>query len=370
MRNRIIGVVVVVIVLIVGFFAFRTFANASSAAPTPTQTSTQAKATTSSTITAEGQSVPIQSATLAFKIGGRIVAIPVQEGDTLKAGAVLARLDDTLLQAQVVQAQAAYAAAQTQLARVKASNAAQIEIARAQLARLKAGATPEELAVAKSRALEATTALAQAQDSYDRLSWVGGPTEVQLRSAVDRAGAANRTAQLQFLQVQAAARPEDIAVAQAQLDLAQGDAGKAEVQAAQDQVDQTKAALAVAQAAAKDAVLAAPFDGTAAIISVDTGQVVAAGAPAISFGDLSKLQVETTDLAEVDVAKVVVGQTATVTFDALPGKTFTGQVARIAAEANDHRGDQVYQVTIDLPDASAAGVRWGMTANVEIQGNK
>ena len=365
MRNRIVGAVVVVVVLIAGFFAFRSVA-APSAAPTPTQTTAQTKTTTLPTVSAEGQVVPIQSATLAFKIGGRIVAIPVQEGDTVKAGAVLARLDDALLQAQVAQAQAAYAAAQTQLVRVKASNAAQIEIAQAQLARLKAGATPEELAVAKSRAQEAATALAQTQDSYDRLSWVGGPTEVQLRSAVDRAGAANRTAQLQFLQVQAGARPEDIAVAQVQLDLAQGDAGKAEVQAAQDQVDQTQAALAVAQAAARDAVLTAPFDGTVAIISVDTGQVVAAGAPAISFGDLSKLQVETTDLAEVDVAKVAVGQAATVTLDALPGKTFQGQVVRIAPEANDHRGDQVYKVTIDLPDASGAGARWGMTANVEI----
>jgi HlyD family secretion protein len=66
---------------------------------------------------------------------------------------------------------------------------------------------------------------------------------------------------------------------------------------------------------------------------------------------------------------VALGQTANVTFDGVPGKTFSGRVVSIAPEANDHRGDQVYKVTIDL-DAANAGLRWGMTANVSIETNK
>lgn len=366
MRNRIIAIVVIVIILAGGFVAFSGGLVAPGARPTPTAATAQAKAAGGEVVSAEGTVLPAQRATLAFKMGGRIVEIPAREGDAVKAGALLARLDDTTLKAQIAQAEAAYAAAQTQLARLQAANAAQIQIGAAQLARLKAGPSREEIAVAMARAQEAATVLAQAQDSYDRLRWIGGPTEVQVRSALDRAGAANRTAQLELLRVKAGARAEDIAVAQAQLDLVQGEAGKAEIRAAQAQVEQAKAALDLAKATAQDALLAAPLDGTVAAISVDVGQVIAPGAPAISFGDLSKLQIETTDLAEVDVAKVAVGQKVSVKVDAFPGKTLQGRVLRVAPVANDHRGDKVYKVTIELLEGVEAGLRWGMTANVEI----
>jgi HlyD family secretion protein len=372
MRNRIIVIVIAVIVLAVGFVMFSGYAGVLSmpgAGATPTMAVVQAKSA-SEVVGAEGAVLPAQRATLAFKTGGRVVEILVREGDAVKAGALLARLDDAMLKAQVAQAEAAYTAARTQLARLQAANAAQIQIASAQLSRLKAGPTREELAVAMARAQEADTALAQAQDSYDRLSWIGGPTEVQLRAARDRAGAANRTAQLELLRVQAGARPEDIAVAQAQLDLAQGEAGKAEIRAAQAQAEQAKAALELAKAAAQDALLTAPFDGTTAMISVNVGQVVALGAPAIVFGNLAKLEIETKDLAEADIAKVTVGQRVNVKVDAFTGRTFQGKVSRVAPIANDYRGDKVYKVTIELQEGAEAGLRWGMTANVEIQLNR
>jgi multidrug resistance efflux pump len=136
---------------------------------------------------------------------------------------------------------------------------------------------------------------------------------------------------------------------------------------AQAQVAAAQAALDLAQAQAADLALAAPFQGTLANKSVDVGQVVQPGTLAFDLGDLNQVQVETTDLSEVDVTNVKVGQAASLTFDGLPGKTFDGVVKSIAPEANDHRGDQVYKVTIDLPDAAKAEVRWGMTANVSIR---
>jgi multidrug resistance efflux pump len=75
-------------------------------------------------------------------------------------------------------------------------------------------------------------------------------------------------------------------------------------------------------------------------------------------------------LVEVDIDKIAVGQTATVRFDALAGKTFQAQVVRIAPEATVYRGDQVYKVTLALPDAARGGVRWGMTAKVSIPVNR
>ena len=124
-----------------------------------------------------------------------------------------------------------------------------------------------------------------------------------------------------------------------------------------------QAALDLVRTAAQEAVLMAPFDGTVAALRVDLGQVVAPGTPAITLGNLSQLQIETTDLGETDVLRVTPGQPVEITLDALPEQAFTGQVTAVAVLANDHAGDQVFKITVGLPDA--AGLRWGMTANVE-----
>ncbi len=326
MRNRIIVSVVLGAVMVAGVFAFN---NYNAPKTNSTTSALQAKAARAESVSAEGVVVPAQRAALAFKTGGRVVEILVHEGDAVKTGAALARVDDALLKAQVAQAEAAYAVAQ------------------AQLARLKAGASKEEVAVVSARAQEAATAHAQAQDSYDRLSWVGGPTEVQLRSAVDRAGAMHNTALMDVERVKAGARLEDIGIAQAQ-------------------VDQAKAALELTRVLAQDALLLAPFDGTVAAINVDVGQVVTPVMPVIMFGNLAQLQIETVDLSEEDLVRVAVGQPAKITLDAFPDRTFRGQVARVSLVASDNRGDKVFKVTIELLESANTGLRWGMTVNVAI----
>jgi HlyD family secretion protein len=99
---------------------------------------------------------------------------------------------------------------------------------------------------------------------------------------------------------------------------------------------------------------------------VDVGQIANPGQQAVQIGDQGKLQVETTDLAEVDVAKVAAGQSVNVSVDAFPGKVFNGTVLRVAQAANEKSGKKVFKVVIDLPDTANSGLRWGMTANVEI----
>lgn len=317
-------------------------------------------------VSAEGTVLPSQRASLAFKTSGRITEISVKEGDAVKSGATLARLDDTTLRAQVAQADAALRVAQINLERAQSANTANIAVAQANLNKLLAGPTQEEIAVAEGRVQEARTGLARAQQSYDVLRWIGGATEADVRFKRDSAQAGLNIAVADSQRIKSGARAEDITIAQAQLDLVQGNAGKAEISSAEAQIKQAQAALDVTKSSMQDAALSAPFDGTVALVSVEANQSVSPGVAAVLIGNFSKLEVETTDLAEVDVVKVFNGQTANITADAFPDRIFKGQVARIATASSDRRGDKVYKVVIALGDDATNVLRWGMTTKVEI----
>jgi multidrug resistance efflux pump len=223
----------------------------------------------------------------------------------------------------------------------------------------------------------AQAALSQAQFRYDRIGGDSNPLGAAAPEALalQQASIALDSAQASFRDAlshptESELRAAESAVSQAESAAARLDPTPEALAFAQAQVSQAQAAVQVAKAAAQDTILSAPFGGTVASVGMDEGQVVTPGVTAISFANMSKLQVETTDLAEVDIVKVAVGQPVNVKVDAFPGKVFKGQVLRTAAAANDHRGDQVYKVTIDLLEGADAGLRWGMTANVDIQVSK
>lgn len=361
-KKFIIGAVVVVAIVIAALAFGGGASPLAQSRPTPTLVAAKPA---QQLVSAEGTILPVSRATLAFKTGGRVGELPAREGAAVKKGDVLAKLDVNLLTAQVNQADAAYNAARIQADRAKAKNAADIQIASATLQKLRAGPSAEELAVAEAKAYQAYVLYAQAEDAYQRFGWIPAPAEANIRGARDQAGAANSTAQAELARVKAGPHAEDIAAAQAQLDLTLGP-GAAEVRAAQAQMDQAQAALDVAKANLSDALITAPFDGSISLLSADVGQVVIPGEQIVQMGDPSRLQVETTDLAEVDVAKVAAGQAVNVSVDAFPGKIFKGTVTRVAQAANEKSGKKVFKVVIDLPDTAESGLRWGMTANVEI----
>ena len=88
------------------------------------------------------------------------------------------------------------------------------------------------------------------------------------------------------------------------------------------------------------------------------------GEVVVELVDLSDLRVQTTDLSELDVARVSVGQTAGVYVEPL-GETVGGKVVRIASQAEMIGGDVAYAVFIGL-DEQPPGLRWGMSVEVEI----
>ncbi|MFQ5886639.1 MAG: HlyD family secretion protein, partial [Anaerolineae bacterium] len=153
--------------------------------------------------------------------------------------------------------------------------------------------------------------------------------------------------------------------AQAQLDLLGTGARPEEVAVAQTQVAQAETALAQARSSLEKAELRAPFPGTIGEISVKEGEMVNARVPLLTLGELDRLRVETTDLNEIDIPLVRVGQEVRITFDALPERAIQGQVTRIAPMASLEEGGTNYTVIIEL-EKQDPDLRWGMTAFVDI----
>ncbi|MFT3890885.1 MAG: efflux RND transporter periplasmic adaptor subunit [Anaerolineales bacterium] len=131
---------------------------------------------------------------------------------------------------------------------------------------------------------------------------------------------------------------------------------KANVDSAQARLDSVKAQLA-------NSTLVAPVGGTVTAVDVSVGETVTPGRAVITIADLKTFRIETTDLSEVDIPKVKVGQTATVFIEALDQK-FTGKVVEIAQQSETVGGDIVFKVTIEL-DEQPEGLRWGMSADVK-----
>jgi len=139
--------------------------------------------------------------------------------------------------------------------------------------------------------------------------------------------------------------PKDIALAEARLRTADAN-------------------LVAAQSAFDDLELLAPFDGTIGDVFTSVGEWVTPGQPIMLIADLEHLQVETTDLNEIDAAQISEGDTVIVTFDAVED-VVEGTVVSIAPKASEGSGVN-YTVVIELDDLPEA-LRWGMTAFVDIQ---
>ncbi|HKG55261.1 MAG TPA: HlyD family efflux transporter periplasmic adaptor subunit, partial [Anaerolineales bacterium] len=123
--------------------------------------------------------------------------------------------------------------------------------------------------------------------------------------------------------------------------------------------DSAKATLA------SQSTLTAPFDGTIVSVDINPAETVVPGQVVIVLGDLSKYQIETTDLSERDVTRVQVGQSAKIFMEAL-NEEFTGKVTDVDRVSSTLGGDVVFKVTVEL-DQQPQGLLWGMSADVQIQ---
>jgi RND family efflux transporter MFP subunit len=172
-------------------------------------------------------------------------------------------------------------------------------------------------------------------------------------AAVAQAQAAADAANLAVEQLPTDATADEIAAAQAALRLAQSN------------LDLAHSQLSAAQNALRQTELRAPIAGTVANIDVSVGEQVTAGQTIASIGDMSTWLVETTDVSELDVVRVAVGDRATIQFTALPSVVATGVVDSIQVRGTNTNGEVNFAVTIK-PDTYISQLRWNMSATVSI----
>jgi RND family efflux transporter MFP subunit len=170
---------------------------------------------------------------------------------------------------------------------------------------------------------------------------------------LDRAEAALEQAQIDVDRLPDDASPEQVEKVQVALRLAEAERNVAE------------STLAEAEVELRQTELRAPFNGTVAAIDIERGEQALAGQPVVTIGDLSAWLIETTDLSELEVVRVAVGATATVTFEALPDLVLSGHVDRIQVKGTGDAGNVVFAVAI-RPDEHSEQLRWNMTATVRI----
>jgi multidrug resistance efflux pump len=358
-----------------------------SAKDTPAPTPLSSGAAVS--ILAEGRIVPRDSVNLFAGAPGKVEQVLVTEGQTVSKGAVLLRLGDReAYQASLAAAQANLTSAQQaldQLARTAtiAYQQALLDEAKAQAAynaALKAWDSfdqdqyEKDLDQAKADVATALSELKDAQTEFDKYAdrKKDNPDRVRTKNVLEAAqtkydNAVIRQTEVEnrFIQVNS-----NLELARAKLaeatrirklrengpDADQLAVLQADLKAAQAQVD-------AAQAALDRLDVVAPYAGVVARIDISAGETASAGQPVIVFADLSQWFVETTDLTEIEIVNIKVGQAVTIVPDALPGLTLKGTVERIGLTYSEKAGDIVYPVRIRL-DPSEAALFWGMTVEV------
>ncbi|MDE2159279.1 MAG: efflux RND transporter periplasmic adaptor subunit, partial [Burkholderiales bacterium] len=236
--------------------------------------------------------VDIRDVDLAFRVGGRVAEVRVDEGDRIQPGQTLAMLDAAPLRNQLQ-------AAQAQLAAVAARNAL-----------LHAGYRREDIAQAQARAEAARAALHE--------------TEIQLarQQAMVPAGATPQRAldSARTARDQAAA---NVAAADAALREARRGYRRQEIAESDARLQQARASVATARLALDDAVLVAPDAGVVLTRAVERGSMVAPGSPAFSVSLMRPVWVRAY-VSEPQLGQYASGTAVTLSTDSRPGRAYHG----------------------------------------------
>ncbi|GFO53774.1 RND transporter MFP subunit [Geomonas sp. Red276] len=266
-------------------------------------------------------SSPNAPANASFLVSGKVVFVGPREGDFVKKGEVLARIDPT------------------DFALSMKGAAAQAASAKAAFAKARSSVRPEELE-------QARIAFDRAEDEYRRMKILYDARSLAPND-FHKYQAAYESARQRYDEAKQGAQREDKDLALASF-------------------DQADAHLAVARKALSDSVLRAPADGYIAKRMIEPGETAAPGRPVFEIVQMDPVEVSV-GVPETDVHLVRIGQQAQVTVPALPRRTFEGKVRVVNVSADPNT--RTYMARIVLPNRDRA-LRIGMVAEASIRGDK
>jgi HlyD family secretion protein len=287
--------------------------------------------------------IEITSVDLSFKTGGRVRERLVDEGEMVRPGQTVARLEDDDLAAEV------------------AVRRARLEEARQALMELEAGSRPEELEQAEAAVARAQAEATRLADDLRRQQALY-TREVVPKQKLDAAQAAADTSRAQLEEARAARRLVRIGPRSEQISQAAA------------RLRQARESLRDAETRLGYAVLKAPLAGVVMSRNVEAGEQVSAGTPVVTVGDFGDTWLRAY-IAETDMGRVKVGQRVLVTTDTDPAKRHEGRISFIAPEAEftpknvqteKERVKLVYRIKVALPNP-AMELKPGMPADAEIQ---
>lgn len=299
-------------------------------------------------------------ADVTARIAARIESIAVEEGDRVKEGEILVKLDCAEQDALLLAARARLAAAEHQAAAARA----QVEAA---LGSANAAAAGIGAAGAQRQALRSNQEVTERQvKRIDRLRGEGGATE----SDLDRA-----SAQADQLAKQVLALESEISAArgQARAARAAAEAARAQAEAAVNAISAAEADVLRAQALADECTIEAPISGYVQTRAFESNEVALPGTKVLTLVRIDRVEA-TFYVPNRELARVKTGEKVTAIADAYPDRMFDGTIERVSAQAEftprnvqtrDDRDRLVYAVTavFENPDES---LRPGMPIEVSV----
>ena len=342
-------------------------------------------------VSASAEVVAGKYANLAFMLGAERVNVLVGAGDDVKAGDVLAFFPENALPQAIVSAQADLILAQESLNDLLSSDVAlaqaeqALAIAKQAVEDAQKDVTKLDYRRASDDLIDQTEAeidlakkqVSMAEDAYKLVKNRPDGDSLKAQALLNLTNARLERDRKQATLDWYLGSPSDLDSAKYRAALSVALAQEADAQREYDQlldrestpeVEAARTRIRALDALIKQSQLIAPFDGVIVDAYINSGEMVSPGSPVFLLADLSTLEVKTTDLNEVDVARIQIGDPVKVSFDALPDTTITGKVSEISLK--NASGSGVYFdvfVTLDkIPDE----IRWGMSAFVEIKVSK
>ena len=279
---------------------------------------------------------------VGFKISGRIVERPFEEGAWVEKGRVLANLDNEDLKNRLEVA------------------GATLVSARARLEKLLAGSRPEEIRQAEAALQQAQFDLDNKQLAYDRMKMLYGK-QVIAKESYDNAETAFKVAQAALDR------------ARENYQLVREGPRKEDIDDARAQVEQARASLKLAETQLGYSVLYSPLSGVILVKSGEIGEVVNPGTPVLTIADIQKVWLKAY-ISETDLGKVKWGQDVIVTTDLHPKKEYKGTISFISSQAEftpkniqteKERVTLVYRIKVDLENPDRE-LKPGMPADGKI----